>query len=223
MSKLNKAVLGNIQGKVGNVVGRKFRSEYVVAAYQPKVRNPRTMAQQLIRARLGAVSTLSNNMAVAINRGLRNAAKGTKWTPRNLFVKLNFDRIHAASPGSVSIDYTTLVLAQGSLSTPIYGAPIFDNPNQVAMSYNFDGVPGGHANYEIETVLYNPDLGLTIMKATAPQNASGNIVVDCPASWNGMKVHIWCWVKYRGENDVESALYTYATSASSYCGSGNIS
>ena len=222
MSTLVTAVLGNIQGKVGNVVGRKFRNEYVVAAYQPKVRNPRTTAQQLIRARLGALSQLSNSMASAINNGLRNAAKGSKWSPRNLFVKLNFEAVHAASPDSVSIDYTDIVLSKGTVNNPHFGAPQFDNPLQVGMTCSLDGMPNGYQSYEVETFLYAPDLRIGIKKQTRFQAASGLITVDVPASWNGTKVHVWCWTRFIGNTDVENALYEGAVSNSAYCGSGNI-
>ena len=223
MAKINAGAQSTWRKKAGAYVYRKWRTLNVAAIYQPNVKNPRTLAQQRIRARLGALSQLSNGMASAINNGLRNAASGTKWSPRNLFVKLNFEVVSATTPESVSIDYTNIMVSKGPVNNPSIGAPRFDNPNEVTLSCNLTGMPGGHQSYEVKTVLYSADLGLSVMKSTRFDSASGNITVEVPSSWNGARVHIWCWTEYIGNTDVENALYAGSVSNSRYCGSGNIS
>lgn len=223
MAKINAGAQSTWRKKAGAYVYRKWRNLNVAAIYQPNVKNPRTLAQQRTRARLGALSQLSNGMAGAINNGLRNVTKGTKWSPRNMFVKLNFEVVSATTPESVSIDYTHIVVSKGPLNNPNIGAPQFDNPNEVTLSCALTGLPGGYQSYEVFTVLYSADLTLSVMKATRFESASGTITVEVPSSWNGARVHIWCWAKYIGNTDVGNALYEGTVSNSIYCGSGNIS
>lgn len=222
MAKMNKAVLGNFGGKVGNVVGRKFRTEAVVAAYQPNVANPRTIAQRIIRARLAVVSKLSNAMAFSINHGLLQASRGTKWSPRNVFVKLNFENVTGVAPESIIVDYTKLVLSRGSLLQPSFGVPQFDNPQQVDVSYDLRAMPGVVNDYRINICVYSPDVDNSALEVITPSASTGTATITVPESFNGMSVKVYGWMQYVGEDMGNYGVYKNAVCNSLYVGSGNI-
>ena len=222
MAKMNKAVLGNFGGKVGNVVGRKFRTEAVVAAYQPVVANPRTLAQRMIRARLALASQLSNAMAFSINNGLLQASRGTKWSPRNVFVKLNFENVTGVAPDSLTVNYTNLVLSKGSLLQPSFGAPQFDNPQEVEVSYDFAALPGTPSDYRVNLCVYSPDVDNSALKTVTPSAFTGTINFVVPQSFNGMAVKVYGWLEYVGEDMGNYGVYKNAVCNSVYVGSGTI-
>lgn len=218
-----KGVLGNQYGKIGPVVARKFRNENVYSAYQGNVANPRTTKQQTHRLRFVAMSGLAHSMACGAIFGFRTWAKGTKWSPRNVFQKYNWPAVTASSPNAVVVDYTSLVVAKGGLSNVSFEAPSFDTPSQVRIDFTDNGAncqrtPNDHAYL----VVYCPDMKQSILSEGKKISEGSDIAVSVPADWNGAKVHVWGFTRNEGDAVPELGIMAGECSDSLYCGSGNI-
>ena len=222
MSKNMKGILGAQYGKVGPVVGRKFREENVYSAYQGNVVNPRSVAQQLHRARFRVLSTLAHDMACGAIFGFRVAAKGTNLSPRNLFQKVNWPHVSASSPTTTNVDYTSIEVSKGGLSSVSFDIPGFDIPSSVKVDWTEFGSPCHRtANDKVAIYIYCPDAKQGILKNgldIADQTAS----VAVPRAWNGMKVHVWGFVRNDGAADLDKDIPAGECSPSKYLGSGNI-
>lgn len=115
MAKQRGPVASTFSGRVGNVVGAKLKGgEYVTRAYQPSVKNPRTLRQQVSRMKLAVASALGAVLAQVVKVGYAAASGSTRMYPRNMFIKdivpvdagvLNY------AEGEVTIDYTKLVVS----------------------------------------------------------------------------------------------------------------
>ena len=69
-------------------MGAKLKGgEYVARSYQPSVKNPNTLRQQVSRSKMGFAAGIAAAAADAINIGYAKASNGTKMYPRNMFVK----------------------------------------------------------------------------------------------------------------------------------------
>lgn len=223
MSKNMKGVLGNQYGKVGPVVARKFRNENVYSAYQGNVANPRTTKQQTHRFRFAAMSELAHNMACGAIFGFRTWAKGTKWSPRNVFQKYNWDHITSTGGGTLNIDYTGLVVAKGGLSNVSFDAPGFDIPSQVAIHFTDNGAACQRTPNDVAyIVVYCPDMKQAIMSQGKKVSEGTDLDVRVPADWNGLKVHVWGFTRNEGDGVPELGIAAGECSDSIYCGSGNI-
>ena len=66
MSKYYQGYLGAQQGKLGNAVGRRWKGRNVMAVYQPQIHDPRTTAQQIVRARFGRLDLFVNNAGITL-------------------------------------------------------------------------------------------------------------------------------------------------------------
>lgn len=223
MSKNMKGILGAQYGKIGPVVGRKFREENVYSAYQKNVFNPRSEAQRAHRARFRALSTLSHDMACGAIFGFRVAAKGTNLSPRNLFQKTNWPFVTATSLGTVTIDYTGMQVSKGGLSIVDFGMPNFDIPLKVEVEFGDFGSPCQRTrNDKAYIFVYCPDAKQGIMSQPT-EFEDGKVSVNVPNLWTGMRVHVWGFVRNNGEANVELNISAGECSPSRYLGSGSIS
>lgn len=88
MAILNGPYASKMRGKVGEVVAAKtVGGQTALRSYQPNVKNPNTLRQQVSRNKMGMASKLAAMLAAAIEVGYAKAAQGIKMYARNLFVK----------------------------------------------------------------------------------------------------------------------------------------
>lgn len=218
MALYQKGILGDFWNKVGTVVGRKwYRGKFAMASYAKRVSNPNTEAQQLWRARFAAAGELGTAMLAGINIGLLGQRKRRVSTALGEFVKLNLPNIQAATPDSVSIDYTGIIVATGH-GTPVqFNAPDFNNPQQASVTFDpLDEYPYADDDDDVYVLVYCPDAKQAVL--SMPTNRSvGRVTVDVPSFWSGMKVHMWGWTVGQGIDNKGRI------SDSAYLGSGNIS
>lgn len=223
MSKNMKGILGAQYGKIGPVVGRKFREENVYSAYQKNVNNPRSEAQTRHRARFRVLSTLSHDMACGAIFGFRTAAKGTNLSPRNLFQKTNWPAVSATGAGTVSVDYTGMTVSRGGLSSVLFDIPSFDIPNSVKVDFEEFGAPCQRTpNDRVFVYIYSPDAKQGILSGEVKIDEQ-TVTIEVPSTWNGMKVHVWGFVRNQGAADIAKDIPAGECSSSQYLGSGNIS
>ena len=222
MSKNMKGILGDQYGKVGPVVGRKFREENVYSAYQKNVFNPRSKAQQVHRMRFKALSKLAHGFACGAIFGFRTAAKGTNLSPRNLFQKTNWTSVQASTLDDLSIEYSSMLVSRGSLSNVSFNAPNFDVPNRISVSFQDHGAPCQRTTGDRAFVyVYCPDAGSGILSGEVKLE-DARVSIDTPLAWNGLKVHVWGFVRNQGAANLELGIPAGECSDSQYCGSGNI-
>lgn len=72
MGKLQAGILGVTTGKVGNVVGSKWRNINTLKVYQPNPRNPNTPGQVAQRLNLSNVTQFCRKVLAGIRTGFKN-------------------------------------------------------------------------------------------------------------------------------------------------------
>lgn len=224
MAIIKGNILGSYRKRAGEVVFRRYRDLDVFQSAPKSMSNPKTNAQELVRARFRVLSKLAHGFAMGVNRGFRAAAQGTSLSPRNFFTKLNWGAVTATTPDNVTTDYGELVVAQGPFVNVYYGNPQFDNPLEVVMTITATNLPQGvnAADVDVYVFCYSPDVDGSLM--AAPVHAStGSITITFPGHWSGQKVHLWGWTKYTGAPIADAGIATGDVSDSQYLGSGNIS
>lgn len=223
MSKNAKGLLGDQVGKVGPVVARIFRNENVFSAYQPNVKNPRTDKQQRQRGRFAVMSQLSHQMACGARFGFINAVKGTNLSPRNMFQKLNFEYVTSTAPGTVLTDFTGFSVARGLLDNVSPNMPQFDTPEKVIVGFSDPGAPCHRTvNDMVYVYIFCPDAKQGILSEPVSVR-EGEIGVPVPASWNGLKAHVWMFTRNDGAPVPSLGIETGDCSDSAYVGNGTIS
>ena len=214
MGKVNWGIGDGFNNKVGTVVGYTIRGKRFMRAYNGKVKNPRTEAQQLVRARFKVLSALRNAMSEAINKGLAKMAAAKRYRPVDAFMHLNWDKVSAETPETAVVALDELVLSQGSLKGVDFGQPDFSERGTVTVSY--ESIAEAYAGDLVYIFVYQADLNEGVLSVASTRQA-GSATVAVPRSWSGMRAHVYGFAV--GNSSANNGI----PSATTYIGSGNLS
>lgn len=216
MGKVQQGILDGFVGKVGTVVGSFWKGKPVMRGWKRAIRNPQTNAQQLVRARFAAAGRLTGSMHSAISIGLHNRAVSRHITEGDVFVDINWGHIHADTPGTATIDYAELTIAEGNLPEPQYGNASFADPLSVSVPMtDTTGIIGASADDLVYMFVYDPEAQAGIL--TKVKREANSISTSVPAYWNGHRVHVYGFAVGAGVDNQGNI------SNSRYIGSGSIS
>lgn len=191
MAKISWGILDGFIGKVGTVVGSFWKGKPVMRGYKRQIRDAHTEAQQLVRTRFAAINSLSSAFLSAIRIGFAETARSRRTTEGNVFVKLNWDFVHADSPGSATVDYTDLALSKGNLPAILFGNASFSTPNTVVVAISDPASAIGADPEDLAYIfVYSPEDGSGVLAAPKMRSDS-EITCGVPDYWAGQRVHVY--------------------------------
>ncbi len=183
--------LSPIRNKLGNAVGRKWRTLDVLSVYNGRPRNPRTNAQQINRTHFGGLAKLARAFDSVVKIGFKPICAGTPIPERSMFVKKNWDAVEVSSPDVATVDYTSIVISEGSLAAPVIANATFTNPQEVdAVQTDTTSVEGALATDIVRLFVYSPEAGSGVLGETEDR-ATSALKVMVPDFMNGHRVHVW--------------------------------
>lgn len=226
MGIISAGYLSPFKNKLGNAVGRRWRNLNVIAAYNNDVSNPRTSAQQMQRGKLALLSGVGRSFRQVTKMGLDGFCKGSKVFPRAMFVKLNMDAVTMSAPDSGEVSYGELILSRGPVTKLTSVQPSFDTPAKIVISWDSSVLESQYSasvisNMKMVVVAYNPDDKSIVYQDTAVVDTD-TTDLTYPDLWTGMRVHVYAFIRYDGENVAEYGLSKGDVSDSAYCGSGSL-
>lgn len=124
MAKLNGPLGSKLRGKVGEVVAAKtVGGVTAIRSYQPKVKNPNTLRQQVARKKFAALSGLVATFSEVFSIGYAKANAGSKMYVRNMALR------------DLSADSTVVTFVNGEIDS-------IDWPNfPFSKKVGLDGIP----------------------------------------------------------------------------------
>ena len=212
MAIITSPKFGKMKNKVDGLVFQKYRTLQVM---RDRVipRNPRTASQQLARAKFGVLGAMAAPFSPILGVGLAEYVKGTVMGVRNAFIKLNKACVTGSNPNSLTVDYTNMVIAKGSLTNVTFGGLAVDNPLEVAVDFTPNTEAwDADADDIVRVFIYCPDLNSVISVAPV-KRSDGNVTSTVPATWAGQRVNVWGFT----EGNVEKNMGKISNSA--YIGS----
>ena len=218
MAKNVGGYLGIQRGKLGGAVGRIWRGQQVYSVYTNAVKNPRTEAQQAVRAKFAALMKLCRTMQYGTKKGL--IAVRTLWDNNNAFMHINWAAVSGATAQEVAISYADIKLSQGICPMPSTGTLDFEEELTVKVpTLDTSDMPGANASDEIYYLIYQPDTNSATMKVDQRGSAAGEVAIQVPSAWSGMRVHVYAFAVAAIGDEV---VHVGEPSDTIYCGSGNI-
>lgn len=114
MGKLKNGILGAVSGKVGNVVGSKWKNLNTIKAYQPQVKNPKTLGQVKNRTVFSTTVNLCKQVLPFINE-----AYGTisDMSPYNKAVSYNCKNAFILTGSTPVLDHTKVSFCENEGSS----------------------------------------------------------------------------------------------------------
>lgn len=223
MSKNVQGYMGTQVGKLGPAVGRRFRGTQVYSAYQKFVRNPKSSGQRLIRARFAELASMTPMFAGVAAIGFKNLIAGTTESPRNAFMKANWDNVTASTPEEVTVNYANLQLSKGgALPNVNFGTPNFETEGKINVGWDaMMGPDYAGADDKVVVFVYQPDTKQSIM-STGMKRSDRQVDIDVPSAWSGQRVQIWGFAT--GDTEVAGGGYDNRGMIAStmYIGNGEI-
>lgn len=193
MAKYYGSNWGTIKNKVGNAVGRVWNGINVMSQWVPEISNPNTTKQQLVRVRFRTLGKLARTFRAALLQSFAHVNRQYHTTPYAMFVKANWSAVSVSSLDDVTVNYSRLKLSEGGGQVPACGS--IDNTGQhlslsVPFEYDTHQV-GSSAQDEIVGVFCNDELQQVLCRVAFA--ADDHFAIECPASWNGMYVHVYAF------------------------------
>lgn len=217
MAIYNAGYLSPFKNKLGNAVGRKWRTLDVIAVYNGTPRNPNTQNQKVVRARMSAISKLAAKCSIFLKRGYTAVCDGTKVPPRAKFIQVNWEKVQSSGSGPATITYADLKFSEGGLPTPSCQTADFSDPLQVHVDMgDTSDIEGADSHDIIYMGVVNSDY-VQFVAGESVTRSDEQIVAQVPATWNGCHCHVYVYAIGDGPNNKG------ITSETVYCGTGVIS
>lgn len=202
MAKLDYGIFTKGRNKFGPAVTYVRGGVQVTREYVKDIRNPRTKAQLLQRAKFGELNRVSNALKPAVTIGLANVKRADQ-TARNKFYQLNKGLVHGDTPGEVEVDYSALTLSQGGAIVPGFGSARTEEALTVDVTWvpNSD-VPGAGSKDMVYLVIYQRDTNVAVLGGPFLRSAAAGSV-SVPSGWSGMRCYVYGFV-VASENHYET-------------------
>lgn len=204
MARLPKGLFGGFSGKLGDLVGYTRNGKDLVRT-RGKSTKPASVKQLAVRQKISLLNTTLGAMLTVINVGFKLAVKGTDKNPFNEAVSYNFKHACQGVYPEISIDYSKLLVSQGSLP-PAFEAKVSIVPGALEFSWALD--PLVHANIlndRAMLLIYYPDdehLPASnehmICVLVGAQRKALKDVIELPAAYLTAPMH--CYIAFAAED-----------------------
>ncbi len=191
MGKINRGILGGFQGKVGTVVGTRWRGINVMRAMPERVRNPNTIPQRRQREKFKLVTELLQKARPVFRSGFAQTGN-PNLSPFNAAMSWNIRyAIKGEYPGQ-ELDFPQVRFAMGSLENISQPEVNTAGPGEIAFTWTDNtGTANAEADDRIMVILYNENKGEAVYSLDAATREAGSAAISIPESLSGETFHAW--------------------------------
>jgi len=196
MATFLKGIHGAYSGKVGNVVGSRWREvDYVRSLGRPSNR-PASEAQLQQRARFALAVAFLSPVKDLLNLGFsdkeQNAATGYNVALSHL--------LRSGITGDypkVDIDYSKVQISRGSLAAPVGLTFTEESPGEAVISWEpLTNTFNAFADDSVIALVYNKDKAFFSIYEEATRQ-EGVLSLELPAAFSGDELEAWVFMGHR--------------------------
>lgn len=190
MGKISKGILGGFSGKVGTVVGARWRGQDIIRSLPPKVDRVPTEEQKKVREKFGLVARFLTPMKPIISNyfGKQQDDK----SPFNIATSYHIQEAILEVGNEFTIDYPKVLISKGDLSglqSPSFRAV---SANTLQLDYTDNTGQGfAKADDRLLVVLYVAVLGEYELFTPAGTREETTVNLPITPYWSGMEVTAW--------------------------------
>ncbi|MBQ8704675.1 MAG: hypothetical protein IJ524_09950 [Bacteroidales bacterium] len=191
MAKTKNGILDGFEGKLGTVIGYRWKGVECMRAVNAFPHDPRTQAQMKCRTLFRTLSQLGSDMLQAARLGFRGPADAGHTTEYNCFIRANKQCVASVDDGA-QVDYPALSIADGPLDEVVFEEPLVDNHLQM----NIDFHPKASRRRDDYVLLYAYTPALRQGLLSPPVYCSQRrATLMLPDRWRGHDLHLYgfCW------------------------------
>jgi hypothetical protein len=207
MAKLKESPIGVLIGKLGQVVGAKWKGIAVLRIKSASVANPQTDKQKEQRMKFKMTMRFLQPMTQLLRIGWKNWAVGQ--TAFNAAMSYNvLNAIQGAYP-NFTVDYPNALVSKGNLPPALNQAAASTVAGTVLFTWTNNSDEVGAATTDTTLlVVYNPGKNQAVFFAGLAERADGTQAVTVPHSFSGDLVH--CYMGFQTVDGFDLSNSKYA-------------
>ena len=188
--------MAGFSGRLGNLIGYRWRGRMCVRTMPSHYRDARTPEQLQQRALFTAVVRFAAKARQVLKKGMNAVSLDAQMTESNYFMRINKRcfALAAGTQGELQVDYENLLLADGPVApVAFYELQMVD---ETTLSVDFEKNPLHRAvKWEdlVYLVAYCPELGDFDISAPVYRR-SNRLTMSLNPYWVGREVHLWGFV-----------------------------
>ena len=168
MGIINQGILGGFSGKVGPIVGFRWKSNYYIRARAAKVSNPRTPKQQEQRGKFATAFSFLKAIKPFIRIGYKELTQDK--SAFNSAMSYTLKRAVTGSGKEIKIDFDRALVSMGTLM-PVFEGTATQNGNNAE-------------DTDIAMLLvYNKDEETAVYDTEAPLRSARHAELQLPSDW----------------------------------------
>lgn len=189
MGKMIQGLLGGFSGKVGPVVGCRWKNIYYIRSRAARVSNPNTERQQCQRGKFRTAVNFLKTILPFIQVGYRNYEQGK--SAYNAAISYLMHHAFAGNGQEAVLDFEKVRISQGSL-TPASGASVGRMGGNMLVSWSNNTAEGDAAADDVAMLLvYNRTRGEAIWQLSAGCRSDGRCSLRLPLGWESDELAVY--------------------------------
>lgn len=206
MATFLKGITGAYSGKVGNVVGSRWRNvDYIRSLPRPSGK-PASPAQLTQRARFAMAVAFLSPIKDLLNLGFSDSEQATA-TGYNVALSHLLRTGMTGDYPEVEIDYTKVQISRGSLATPVGLDFSETGPGEVTVSWQpLTNSFNAFADDSVVVLVYNTDKAFFSVYEDA-EREDGSLLFELPEAFSGDELEAWVFMGHRDGKLTSNSLY----------------
>ena len=181
MGIINQGILGGFSGKVGPIVGFRWKSNYYIRARAAKVSNPRTPKQQEQRGKFATAFSFLKAIKPFIRIGYKELTQDK--SAFNSAMSYTLKRAVTGSGKEIRIDFNRVLVSMGTLM-PIFEGTATQNGNKMYFNWQDNSGMGNAEDTDIAMLLvYNKDKETAVYDTKTALRSSQHAELQLPSDW----------------------------------------
>lgn len=187
MGRLKNGINGDITGKVGNVVGAKWRDIYYIRSLPTKVNNPRTKGQVRQRSKFSVTMEFLKTITPYIRIGYKEYSTG-RQTAFNAATSYNIKNATTENNDNIELDFSKVLVTRGSL---ISASGINCEIANGLLQFTWDTTlkENASSNDLVMLLAYNYTKKETIYNICVAQRFHSTAEMQLPPAWHNDTIH----------------------------------
>ena len=187
MARLKNGINRDISGKVGNVVGAKWRDIHYIRSLPSKANNPRTKGQVRQRSKLSVTMEFLKTITPYIRIGFKEYSTG-RLTAFNAATSYNIKNSTTENNDKIELDFSKVLVTRGSLITaPDIKSEIVDG--QLHFSWDATLKDNARSNDLVMLLAYNQTKKEAIYNICVAQRFHSTAEMQLPPAWHNDTIH----------------------------------
>ncbi|MDR0230435.1 MAG: DUF6266 family protein [Flavobacteriaceae bacterium] len=209
MAEIKEGILGGVHGKVGTVIGVRWRGRNFLRALPRRSNKPASEKQIMCRSKFGIVSTFASKFKDFVNRHCPPALLNGKMAPgkEQLISMLNKEGV-VIIDGVPHIDVSAVILSIGSLPPAVIKKINVLKTGRVKVAWDNSIVNlMTKGTDRLTLVAYHEDFDEPIEIESIGKREDKFVHFDLPTNWTVGNVHFWSTWKSANDKLISTSAY----------------